>query len=80
MSKSISRKKVNEFSKKWANGAKIKIFYSGIVNTFSKSEGYSLDVKGDFLVVHDPDGDLFDRYDLKMAEVYVYEGLSDEKN
>lgn len=69
--KKVSRTKCNDFLKRYKNGATVTVFDGGIVNTFNIQDGFTLKVHNTDLLAYDPDGDFFDKYDLRTAKIYV---------
>lgn len=69
--KKVSRTKCNDFLKHYKNGATVTIFDAGIVNTFNTRDGFTFKFHNTDLLVYDPDGDFFDKYDLYTAKIHV---------
>lgn len=67
MERRINRKKCNEFIKRYNDGATVTVW----INRFNVKDGWKLLIRGNDLYVYDPDGDLFDTYDLAAEEVYI---------
>lgn len=70
--KKLSKAKCNAFLRRYENGATVTIFAGGCtVNTFNIQKGFTFKFRNTDLLVYDPDGDFFDKYDLRIAKIYI---------
>lgn len=70
MERRINRKKCNEFIRRYNAGATVTV-ETVWMNRFNIKDGWTLAIKGHTLYVYDPDGDLFETYDLYTTKLYI---------